>query len=119
MGGFNTPIEGSAEGVNSMISSGLYESLKNNDKLYLQFRKYNKEVNLSTDQYLSTNLNENKSKSINSNVFGPYREGELLFAPTSKIMTSSDNYNCTSSDKCPARAPGWTDRILWTSKQKE
>ncbi|KAK5967722.1 Synaptojanin-1 [Trichostrongylus colubriformis] len=42
-------------------------------------------------------------------VFHNFQEGKLLFPPTYKYDTFSDDYD--TSEKC--RAPAWTDRVLW------
>ncbi len=47
--------------------------------------------------------------SFSQKVFIDYREGKLNFPPTYKFDPGTDNWD--SSDK--ARAPAWTDRVLW------
>jgi hypothetical protein len=42
-------------------------------------------------------------------VFTGYTEGKLTFPPTYKFDPGTDNWD--SSEK--ARAPAWTDRVLW------
>ncbi len=40
-----------------------------------------------------------------------FKEGEICFAPTYKALKYQDGYNWT-------RIPGWTDRILYYSKEE-
>jgi phosphatidylinositol-bisphosphatase len=47
--------------------------------------------------------------SFRRKVFTGYTEGKLTFPPTYKFDPGTDNWD--SSEK--ARAPAWTDRILW------
>lgn len=46
------------------------------------------------------------------NVFRNYVEGDIEFAPTYKYDLFSDDYD--TSEK--ARAPAWTDRVLWRKR---
>ena len=39
-----------------------------------------------------------------------FKEGEIEFAPTYKLMKNQDLYNMTH------RLPGWTDRIIYRSR---
>ncbi len=41
-----------------------------------------------------------------------FKEGEILFPPTYKLLKFDDAYNTT-------RIPSWTDRILYYSKEEE
>ena len=55
--------------------------------------------------------NEQLSLAIQSGDFPPgFSEGQIEFAPTYKIKNNTDEYNMKK------RAPGWTDRILYKSK---
>uniref|UniRef100_A0A1B0D8V0 phosphoinositide 5-phosphatase n=1 Tax=Phlebotomus papatasi TaxID=29031 RepID=A0A1B0D8V0_PHLPP len=46
-------------------------------------------------------------------VFGEFLEGEITFPPTYKYDLFSDDYD--TSEK--ARAPAWTDRVLWKRRK--
>lgn len=94
MGGFNSPIEGTSEGVNALISSNLYESLKKNDMLYLQFRNY-AEHKLDADD---EEIYKGSPRRFEEDYpLEKYREGEVMFGPTSKIVPFSDTYNISSN----------------------
>jgi hypothetical protein len=99
MGGFNSPIDGSAEGVNALITSGMYESLKKNDKMYLQFRNYAKN-DMEIDPRLQKEVAyDNPHNFEENNLLSSYHEGEIMFAPTYKIVPFSDNYDTSVSHK--------------------
>jgi len=118
MGGFNTPIVGSASGVNSMITSNLFESLKQNDKMHLDFREYSKSKK-SDSSLVSSLVGDDSRKQDEHKLFGSYNEAEILFAPTSIITPFSDNFDTTVTNISDISLSGWTDRILWTWKPKE
>lgn len=119
MGGFNSPIEGSADGVNALISSNMYESLKKNDKLFLQFRTYAKEEHQDDLEFL-TELTYDSSKVFEeNNLFSSYHEGEIMFGPTFKTIPFSDSYDMSKLDSKEMSRSGWTDRIIWTIRPKD
>lgn len=115
MGGFNTPIVGSARGVNAMILSNMFESLKRNDKMYLEFQNYLSDVvlNNSSDQ---RKLSYDECRSFEqSSILNPYHEGEIMFAPTFKVTPFTDIYDTSiQNSKDDSSYWGWTDRIMFT-----
>lgn len=91
LGGFNTPIVGSASGVNSLITSNLFESLKENDKMYLDFREYAQNLSLDSDPDLTDSFTYGTWRKNNeNNLFGILHEGEIHFSPTYKIIPFTD-----------------------------
>lgn len=44
-------------------------------------------------------------------MIGGFEEGGIQFAPTYKLVKDKDEYNMT-------RIPGWTDRVIYQSKEK-
>ena len=67
----------------------------------LHFRENNLEALLEADQF--------KQQRFQRKVFTGYSEGDITFIPTYKFDPGTDNWD--SSEK--ARAPAWTDRVLW------
>lgn len=100
MGGFNTPIIGSAKGVNSLIQSNMFESLKKNDKMYIDFRE-SVMASMPQDSSDLKKFDFDESRKFEqSSVLSPYHEGEVMFAPTYKIVPFTDSYDtsdCTQS----------------------
>ena len=47
------------------------------------------------------------------NIGWGFKEGDIEFAPTYKLVKGEDAYNMT------ARLPGWTDRIIYYLKISE
>jgi len=41
-----------------------------------------------------------------------FKEGEILFPPTYKLLKNDDAYDTS-------RIPGWTDRVIYYSKEEE
>lgn len=62
------------------------------------------EVLLDNDQFLI-------EKKIGRVAQGPYMEGKISFAPTYKLNKGIDSYNVS------ARVPGWTDRVIFASRE--
>ena len=119
MGGFNSPIEGSAEGVNALITSNMYEPLKKNDHMYLQFRNYVKNVMEGDPKLEKEVVYDNPHNFEENNLLSSYHEGEIMFGPTYKITPFSDNYDTSVTHKDEICSSGWTDRIMWTLKQSD
>lgn len=119
MGGFNTPIEGSAEGVNALITSNLHEPLKKNDKMYLQFRNYAKSINKDDIELMNDIAYDNSHTFVENNLLSSYHEGEIMFGPTFKTVPFTDAYDTTVKMPKEFASSGWTDRIIWTTKPKD
>ena len=117
LGGFNTPIIGSATGVNSLIASNMFEPLKKNDKMYLEFRNYAKTSLICNSSEFKKISYDECLKFEQNSILNPYHEGEIMFAPTYCIIPFTDLYDTSYKSKDDVSYWGWTDRILWTINQ--
>jgi hypothetical protein len=86
LGDMNYRINGVIGPIAHAMNKNMYEVLLDNDQLNIE-RKIGRIAQI-------------------------FKEGEILFPPTYKLLKHDDAYNTT-------RIPSWTDRILYYSKESE
>jgi len=84
-GDLNYRIDGSKGDIEALVAAGDWAALQSRDQLLQQ-------------------------QQMRPDVFQPFREAPLLFAPTYKYDAGSLVYDTSSK----ARAPAWCDRVLFS-----
>lgn len=105
-GDFNYRIDIERNQLKELIKNGEFDEILKEDQLLVS----------NPNSFLTSKFlyrpNYLQKQYEQGNVFRNYVEGDIEFAPTYKYDLFSDDYD--TSEK--ARAPAWTDRVLWRKR---